>query len=156
MVCSFDSLKAGFFQNKCKLKRELFMQPASAAFLRLLLRLRFLTIKLGSPVFPRLLAGNVHPDEFGPSTNLRVRRYIPVHVCYLMLLQDFLEVQCLVVARGMDYGALLHKEVAIVGSGNAFGSYLVVYSFLPQFFPFNFECFSHFFLRHTNRYEIPP
>jgi len=75
-----------------KITLELYMQPASAALLKLLPFFLLATIKLNAPFLPQPLVCNACSDEFGPPASLRTGRDKSVGVSDLVLFQDFLEI----------------------------------------------------------------
>lgn len=103
------------------------VQPASSAFLQLLLLLWRFTVKLRTLLSAlRLLRCDAGLDEFGPSANLRRRRNIPFGISDLMLLQNFSKTQSLIILGGMNYKASFNEKIAVISGGYALGKYLVV------------------------------
>jgi hypothetical protein len=133
----------------------LFVKPTSAAFFRLLLLSLLFPIKVRSSSAPGLV-GDVVPYEFVPSANLRTRRNVSIRINHLMLVEYLLEVQRFKVSGGVDNGALVNKQVAVICRRHAFGSHLIIQPFLPQLPPLKPKFLNHFLLCETHIYQIPP
>jgi hypothetical protein len=92
----------------------------------------------------RLLNSYLCLDEFRPSADVLIWLDVSVGVFDFVLLQNFPEVHRFEITGGVDDCAPLHIKRGVVCDCDAFCPHFVVYAFLPEFFPLDFELRDNF------------